>query len=152
MVRPHLEYAIAAWSPYTAKDIDTLEKVQRRFVRQITGISGSYEEKLKQIQLTSLKERRVRGDCIEAFKILQGRTRVDPSTWFSMSTRSDGAQTRLSTDPLALKLQKSRLDLRKNFFSVRLPPIWNSLPLSIRQSKSVNEFKNAYDRFRLNQM
>ena len=147
-VRPHLEYAVQAWCPYAVKDIDVLEKVQKRFVRQISGISGSYEDKLRKIGLTTLEERRVRGDCIETFKMLNGITRVDPSTWFSRITRTDGAQTRLSTDPLALQTRMSRLDLRKNFFSVRLPPIWNSLPLSIRQSKSVNEFKNSYDRFR----
>ena len=147
-VRPHLEYNVQAWCPYTAKDIYTLEKVQRRFVRQITGISGSYEDKLKKIGLTTLEERRIRGDCIEAFKMLKGITNVDPSTWFTMISRANGAQTRLSSDPLALESRKSRLDLRKNFFSVRLPPVWNQLPLSIRQSKSVNEFKNSYDRFR----
>ena len=147
-VRPHLEYAVQAWCPYTAKDIDVLEKVQKRFVRQLSSISGSYEDKLKKIGLTTLEDRRVRGDCIETFKMLKGITRVDPSTWFTRISRTDGAQTRLSSDPLALQSRMSRLDLRKNFFSVRLPPIWNSLPLSIRQSKSINEFKNSYDRFR----
>ena len=146
-VRPHLEYAVQAWCPYAAKDIDILEKVQKRFVRQVSGISGTYEDKLKKIGLTTLAERRVRGDCIETFKMLNGITRVDPSTWFKKLSRTGGAQTRLSRDPLALQTRMSRLDLRKNFFSVRLPPLWNSLPLNIRQSKSVNEFKNSYDRY-----
>ena len=100
-VRPHLEYAVQAWCPYAVKDIDVLEKVQKRFVRQISGISGSYEDKLRKIGLTTLEERRVRGDCIETFKMLNGITRVAPSTWFSRITRTDGAQTRppCSTDP-----------------------------------------------------
>ena len=30
LVRPHLEYASAAWDPFTARDITQLDKVQRR--------------------------------------------------------------------------------------------------------------------------
>ena len=29
LVRPHLEYAEAVWSPFTKKDIETIEKVQK---------------------------------------------------------------------------------------------------------------------------
>ena len=149
-VRPHLEYAVQAWCPYTSNDTNALEKVQKRFVRQITGLAGSYEEKLKKIGLTTLHERRVRGDCIETFKMLQGLTNVDAKIWFAPNLRVEGAQTRLSADPLSLAIPRFRLDLRKNFFSARVPPIWNSLPLPIRQSRSVNQFKNAYDEYMRN--
>ena len=149
-VRPHLEYAIQAWSPYLVKDIEILEKVQKRLVRQIRNVTGTYEEKLAKIGLTTLQERRSRGDCIEAFKMLKGFSRVDHTIWFDMVSRTTGPQTRLSTDPLALDTQPARLDLRKNFFSVRTPPIWNSLPLTLRQSKSVNQFKNEYDQLKQN--
>lgn len=150
-VRPHLEYAIQAWCPYTIKDIDTLEKVQKRFVRQITSLSGTYEEKLLKIGLTSLRDRRTRGDCIETFKMLRGFTKVDKSTWLTFLSREVGPQTRLSSDPLSLETKPARLDLRKHFFSVRIPTIWNALPLTIRQSTSVNQFKALYDKFQKNQ-
>ena len=130
------------------KDIDILEKVQRRFVRQIRGVHGTYEQKLVKIGLTSLQARRERGDCIEAFKMLKGYTHVDHTIWLHLMSRMQGAQTRLSSDPLALELRTSRLDLRKHFFSVRVPPMWNSLPLMIRQSQTINQFKNAYDRYK----
>ena len=150
-VRPHLEYAIQAWCPYTIKDIDTLEKVQKRFVRQITSLSGTYEEKLLKIGLTSLRDRRTRGDCIETFKMLRGFTKVDKSTWLTFLSREVGPQTRLSSDPLSLETKPARLDLRKHFFSVRIPTIWNALPLTICQSTSVNQFKALYDKFQKNQ-
>ena len=150
-VRPHLEYAVQAWCPYTIKDIESLEKVQKRFVRQITALTGSYEDKLSKISLTTLKDRRIRGDCIETFKMMHGFTKVDLSIWFSPITRPEGPQTRLSTDPLSLQSRPAHLDLRKNFFSVCTPPIWNSLPLCVRQSTSVNQFKNSYNKFQRQQ-
>ena len=150
-VRPQLEYAQCAWSPYLVKDIEVLEKVQKRLVRQIRNVSGTYEEKLSKLGLTTLHDRRIRGDLIETYKMLKGLSQVDHNTWFNTMARSSGPQTRLSSDPLALETKPARLDLRKNFFSVRVPPAWNALPLAIRQSSSLNQFKNQYDQFKISQ-
>jgi hypothetical protein len=50
-----------------------MEKVQRRATRVIPELSGlSYDERLKECGLTSLEERRVRGDLIETFKLVKG--------------------------------------------------------------------------------
>ena len=35
MVRPHLEYAQAVWSPYKVKLVEALEKVQKRATKLI---------------------------------------------------------------------------------------------------------------------
>ena len=82
-VRPHLEYAVGAWCPWTEKDCETLEKVQKRFVRSLCDAKGTtYEEKLQDAQLTTLKERRWRGDLIEAFKTTKGINNVKKEIWF----------------------------------------------------------------------
>ena len=70
-VRPHLEYCVQAWSPYLKKDIECLEKIQRRATKMIFGYSKlTYNERLKRLKLFTLEQRRERGNLIEVFKIL----------------------------------------------------------------------------------
>ena len=57
-VRPHLEFSVAAWVPWTQEDIETLGKVQKRAVKAVSGLkSTSYEESLVELKLSSLRER-----------------------------------------------------------------------------------------------
>ena len=57
LVRPHLEYCVQAWSPCYRKDIDKLEKVQKRTVRMMTDLQcTSYSEQLLEVGLFSLEK------------------------------------------------------------------------------------------------
>ena len=69
IVRPHLVYCIhGAWRPYRKKNIDMLERVQRRAAKMIPKLRNiSYELRLKECGLTTLETRRLRGDQIEVF-------------------------------------------------------------------------------------
>ena len=84
-VRCHLEFASPAWSPWTVGDTEILERIQRRAINLITGLSAStYEDKLKELNILSLENRRIRADLIQAFKILRGIDDVDVATWFNL--------------------------------------------------------------------
>ena len=83
LVRPHLEFCTAAWSPHYVKDKELLEKVQRRFTRMIPGLKDvPYNERLQILGLWSLEERRIRSDLIEVYKMIHMWNLVD-STWLS---------------------------------------------------------------------
>ena len=145
-VRPHLEYAVTAWRPWNKKDMDVLEKVQHRATRRMSDIHGSYPDRLQQLELTTLEARRSRGDAIEVCKYLRGFLDVDKSTLFTLN-KSSQPKTRHQHSFMPLHIPRARLDLRKNFFTVRGAKIWNSLPSSVRESNTVNKFKNSYDAY-----
>ena len=65
IVTPHLEYSIQAWRPYQKKDIDQLERIQRRATKLIPELKHlSYERRLLECRLTTLETRRLTGDLI----------------------------------------------------------------------------------------
>ena len=77
IIRPHLEYCVQLWNPLPSHGnwglIMCIENVQRRFTRSIEGIGLlSYKDRLKKVGLTTLLERRTRGDLIETFRIING--------------------------------------------------------------------------------
>ena len=140
-VRPHLEFAVQTWSPYLKKDIRILEKVQRRATRLIHGLEGlTYEDRLERTGLYSLECRRQRGDLIETFKILKGLEEIRADKLFTLSQYPS---TR--GGPLKLFKERSRTEIRKNFFSQRSVNLWNSLPENIKETKTVVSFKASLD-------
>ena len=73
MVRSHLDYCSSVWAPYRKGDIEALEKVQKRATKIIPALKNlSYCERLKTCKLPTLHYRRIRGDMIEAYKIVSG--------------------------------------------------------------------------------
>ena len=141
IVRPHLEYCIQAWRPYRKKDIDILERVQRRATKMIPKLRNiSYEMRLKECGLTTLETRRLRGDQIEVFKILNGYENIDRNIFFTVKE-----ETRTRGHGVTLAKKQCRLDIRKFSFSQRTVNEWNRLSADCVGASSVNIFKNKID-------
>ena len=105
----------------------------------------SYEEKLKKVKLTSLEDRRLRGDMIQVWKFIHGKSIMDPRT-FTMAATSNSRTTRHTAKPFNITKKAGRLEVRRNFFTVRAVDPWNQLPTPTQDAEDIIGFKSAYDK------
>jgi hypothetical protein len=140
LVRPHLEYCVQAWRPHFVKDIALIEGVQKRATYMISGLHDvSYENRLRNLKLTTLETRRLRGDLIEVFKIVKGFVNVPADFFFTFNNNR--------TRGHMYKLHKKRFntDIGKYVFSNRVVDVWNRLPNAVVSCITVTSFKCMLD-------
>ncbi|KAK4819142.1 hypothetical protein QYF61_025822 [Mycteria americana] len=118
-------------SPRYKKDMDLLERVQKRATKMIRGMEHlSYEERLR------VGKRRLQGDLIAAFQYLKGAYKKDGDRLCNRvccdRTRGDGFK---------LKEGRFRLDIRKKFFMMRMVKHCNRLPREVVDAPSLETFK-----------
>ena len=125
LVQPHLEYCVQARSPYYKKDINKLERVQRRVTKMIPSLrEKSYKECLKELNLFPLTQCRLRGDLIQVFKIMKTIDNMGCDKYFTVDrlnyTRGHG-----------YKRVRKHVNSHEamNFFFNRVISTWNGLSL-----------------------
>ena len=115
LVRPHLEYWVQLWETHFKKDIETLEKVQRRATRLIPCIRDRSYKDLRMVNLFRLSKRKLGGDLIEAFNFIKGINKVNYKLFFRVSlvNRTRGHKWKLVKE-------KFHTDIRNHLFTQRV--------------------------------
>lgn len=139
LVRSNLEYCSEVWSPYSRKNIDKLEGVQRRATKFILKTKDSYAARLEKLNLLSLEDRGVLIDVTFFFKALKGFVDIDVSPFVDFSSSLDYYSFR--HDRLMLKKKYTRTNSLKYSYFHRIADSWNMLPVDIRTANCTGNFK-----------
>ena len=137
---PHLEYYIHILGPQHKKDVELLERVQRRATKMVKGLEHlSYEERLRELGLFSLKKRKLWGDLIATFLYLKETYKKDGEgllTWVDNDrTRGNGFK---------LKKGRFRLEIRRKFFTLSVVRHWNRLPGEVVDPPTLKVYKAGF--------
>ena len=141
LVGPILEYAAPVWSPHQKKDMESLEKVQRRASRlalkQMRG-EMSYEDRCRLLNWQTLEKRREFLSLVQCYKIVFGIDSLPFSDFFELTKCY---RTRPNHD-YKLYVKVAILNCYKYSFFVRIVNAWNNLPRDVVHVGSLTLFRN----------
>ena len=143
LVRPTLEYASPVWDPHYDKNIETLEKVQKRAARRIHRdyrTTSSVTSMLSNLKLPPLSERRSAQKAMMMHKIIYGHADLHPRPGTLLpathSRRGHG---------MKLQVPYSRTNTHLFSFFPSAIRLWNSLPAAAVQAATPTAFKSALE-------
>jgi len=140
-IRPIIEYCSCVWHSGYIEDLRLLEKVQRRWTKQIEGLNSlSYDDRLHSLKMYSVQGRLLRADLIQCWKIFNSKSCLSPDDVFDSPPQNRTRGHCFKIFPMC-----SRTDVRKRSFSVRCIPVWNSLPESVVCAPDVSSFKTMLE-------
>ena len=150
LIRSGLEYAAIISDPYLKKNIDLLEKVQRRSARWVKSDykwSSSVTNMLTELKWAELQTRRKDIRLSFLYKIINNKVDIslsDLDTYIVDRTTRRGASSGTSFNQ-KLFLPRAKTSIRSQSFIFRSVPEWNTLPLDTLQSSSIDAFKSKLD-------
>lgn len=141
LIRSMLEYSSPVWDPHLRKDVDAVERVQRRAARWISqdyDTRSSVTSMLSDLGLEELEKRRQDARVILMYKIIHGHVAVIPE---DLNIEMADARTRAS-HMFKLKLPYCKTTESRQSFVARTVPTWNRLPASVAEAGSVQACKS----------
>ncbi|RMC15496.1 hypothetical protein DUI87_07688 [Hirundo rustica rustica] len=132
-----LECCVQFWDLQCKRDMELLESNGEQQGRLGRLQYLSYKERQRQLGLFCHKKRQVRGDLISVYNCLKGRCQEDVARLFSVV-----ASNRIQGNGQKLMNTVFHLNMRTNFFTVRVTMYWNRLPREVVESLSLQIVKN----------
>ena len=142
LVHIHLEHAVQFWSQNLRRDIDKIEKIPRRATKIIPEIRNhNYHQRIHDIDLISLVQRRPRGQLIEAFKYVNRFTTASAWGLFDYDIND---RTRINKAKHIVK--HFNTSVAQHFYPIKITTTWIALSSEVVISRTVNSFKNSLDK------
>jgi hypothetical protein len=139
-VRPILEFNCFVWSPTLCGDIDVIENVQKCFTRRVFKKCDlprlSYIDRLDFINCDTLEKRRLYISLCNFYNIYNNYVCCNILEGFHTSL------SHLRGNTCRLFVPFCKTSVRKNFFTLRLLPLWNALPNTTVTSNVTTAFKS----------
>ena len=149
LIMCHLDYCSQLWSPSRAGDIQSLELLQKAYLRRITGMAGkTYWDQLLQLKLYSLERRRERYQMIYTWRIIEGQVPNIQSTPI-LTHWNDRRGRECKVPPIASSASSSIKTIRFTSLPVKGPRLFNVLPQHIQNLSgcTTERFKGEIDRY-----
>jgi len=142
LIRPHLEYANSVWAPHLKRQSIALERVQRRAARLLPELKCiSYDERLRCLNLFSLKYRRYRGDLIQTFKIVNHIDDLSTNDFYDFNISN--SITRHAD--INFYINHCNTNTARFNFSNRTAHYWNALSINTKTALTLKHFKIHLD-------
>ena len=140
-IRPIIDYCSPVWNLGYQGDLNRLEAVQRRWTKQVVGLSTQdYPARLRSLELFSIKGRLLRADLIKVWKIFHPEVDVGLMSIFEREFHGATRGHRMK-----VSIPVCRSELRRRFFSIRVATLWNSLPAAVVEADSIGGFKSGLE-------
>ena len=139
LVRPVIEYAATAWDPYTARNIQQLEAVQRRAARFVTGdykTTSSTSQMITNLGWSSLQQRRIEARLVMMYRITHDLVDIPAAQYLHPAT-----VMHIRGPSQRYMLPFCRTDVYRHSFFPAGIRLWNQLPEHVATAQTLESFK-----------